>query len=165
MKVIKKMFVFIAMAGSFFVGSNAFAQGGNSASDTGTATASVIASLSLTNTADLAFGEGIQGDASLAVGPVTGGQFSVVGEGLRAYNITVPADGTVIMTTGAGGTNETIAVDTFSYWSNGASSGSSGLLNGPGLDTFGVGAVRAALGASQAPGSYTATYTVTIIYQ
>jgi len=165
MKVIKKMFVFIAVAGCFFIGSNAFAQGGNTASDTGTATASVIASLSLTNATDLAFGEGIQGDASLAITAASGGTFTAAGEGSRFYNVTVPADSTVTMTTGAGGTNETIAVDSFNFLTSGLSSTTQGQLSAGGTDTISIGATRAALGAAQVPGAYSGTYTVSIIYQ
>jgi len=160
MKVTKRMFALIAIVGSFFVGSNAFGQGGNTASDTGTATASVIASLTLTNTEDLEFGEGIQGDAAYTPNTPFRAIFNVTGEPDRFFNVNLPADSTVVMTTGAGGTNETIAVDSFI-----TGGGTQKQLGSGGIAAFLVGATRAALGASQVPGLYSATFTVSIIYQ
>ena len=73
-------------------------------------------------------------------------------EASTAYTITLPGDGTIIMTTGGGGANETIAVD--SFVSNPAA-GANGLLDGAGSAKPFVGATRAALGAGQVPGAYT----------
>jgi len=166
MKVIKKIFVFIAIAGSFFVGSNAFAQGGNTASDTGTATASVIASLSLTNTADLAFGEGIRQDAALTVAPASGGTFTVTGEPLRFYNVTVPADATVYVYIGTGSTaQEKIWMSAFNFSTSELSSTTQGQLSAGGTDTISVGATRDAILGNQVTGAYTGPYTVSVIYQ
>jgi len=165
---------------SFFIMSvNIFAQGGNTANDSGTTTASVIASLNMTAVEDLEFGEGIQGDAAVTITPVngdkfgvgaTGASFSLTGEPGRNYSVTLPADGTVTMTTGAGGANETIAVDSFTDLGESSCGGAifqicvkDGRAVG-GVDSFAVGATRAALGAAQAPGSYSGTFTVSVIY-
>ncbi len=63
------------------------------------------------------------------------------------------------MTTGAGGTNQTIAVGTFTSFPS-----ANGTLSNSGSQTLLVGATRAALSASQTPGTYTGTYTVTVVY-
>ena len=167
MKLFKKMSVVGAVLGCLFIGSNAFAQGGNTASDTGTATASVIGSLSMVNNEDMDFGEGIQGDAAKTVFPLIAGRayFGVSGEALRFYNVTAPADGVVVMTTGGGGANETIAVDSWNFYSGGANSASHGQIGLGGSDQLFLGATRAALGAAQVPGAYSGDYTVTVVYQ
>jgi len=144
----------VTVAFGLILSTNIFAQGGNTSSDTGTATASVIASLSLTKNYDLSFGEGIQGDASYTPSAPGRASFTATGEPNRYIDITLPADGTVIMTTGAGGTNETIAVDSF------ATSSYSLQLNTGGGASWQVGATRPALGASEVPGSYAATLTL-----
>jgi len=150
----------VLMVGAFLLSVNIYAQGGNTANADGTATASVIASLSLTNSTDLIFGEGIQGDSAKSLSPsadLETAEFFISGEPNRSYTVTLPADGTVIMTTGAGGTNETIAVDSFIH-------NSPESIPGSGIDGWRVGATRAALGASQVPGSYSTTFTVSIVY-
>ena len=134
------------------------------ASTTGTARQVVVAATAITNTSDLDFGTAAQSDAQKTVAPgasenAENGSFAVTGQANTAYTITLPADGTVTMTTGAGGANETIAVDSFT-----SSPSGTGLLNGSGSQNLFVGATRAALGAAQVAGTYTATYTVTVVY-
>ena len=134
------------------------------ASTTGNAIQQVIAALSITNVSDLDFGSAAPGDALKVVAPgaaenAENGSFTVTGQPSTAYTITLPADGTVTMITGGGGANETIAVSSFSSFPSGT-----GMLNGSGTQTLLVGATRAALGASQVAGSYTASYTVTVVY-
>lgn len=136
------------------------------ASTTGNATQTVIAAIAISNVSDLAFGTAPAGDAAKVVAPgasenAENGSFNVTGQANTAYTISLPADGTVIMTTGGGGANETIAVDSFTSF---PAAGANGLLNGSGAQTLFVGATRAALGAAQVAGNYTTTYTVTVVY-
>jgi hypothetical protein len=130
------------------------------ASTTGNATQTVQAAISITNTADLAFGTAAAGDVAKSVAPAAAesGRFTVNGAPNTAYTITLPS-AAVNMITGGGGANETIAVTAFT--SNPAATG---LLNGAGTQTLAVGATRAALGAAQVAGAYTAAYTVTVVY-
>lgn len=135
-------------------------------STTGTARQVVIAALSITNVSDLDFGTAPAGDAQKTVAPgatenAENGSFTVNGQANTAYTITLPTDGTVTMVTGGGGANETIAVSTFTSF---PAAGANGLLNGSGTQTLLVGATRAALSASQVAGTYTGTYTVTVVY-
>jgi len=136
------------------------------ASSTGTARQIVIAALSIANVSDLDFGTAAAGDVAKTVAPGTAenadnGSFTVTGQAATAYTITLPADGVVVMTTGGGGANETIAVDTFV---SSPAAGANGVLSAGGTQSLFVGATRAALGASQLPGTYTGTYTVTVVY-
>ncbi|OFZ55296.1 MAG: hypothetical protein A2428_09140 [Bdellovibrionales bacterium RIFOXYC1_FULL_54_43] len=134
---------------------------------TGDVNATVIAALAITNSSALDFGEGIQGDVAKVVAPgaaenASNGSFAITGEPNRAYTITLPADGAVVMATAGGGVaNKEIAVD--SFVSNPAA-GANGLLDGSGAQDVFVGATRAALLANQVTGSYTTTYTVTVVY-
>lgn len=141
------------------IAGNAFA-----ASTTGTAKQVVVSALAIANVSDLDFGSAAAGDALKAVPAgaaenAENGSFNVTGQASTAYTITLPADGTVVMTTGGGGANETIAVNSFTSFPSGT-----GMLDGTGAQTLLVGATRAALGASQVAGNYTATYTVTVVY-
>lgn len=136
------------------------------ASANGTARQIVIAAISIVNNSDLDFGTAAQGDAQKTVAPgaaenAENGSFTVSGQASTAYTITLPADGVVIMQTGGGGANETIAVD--SFVSNPAA-GANGMLSAGGSQALYVGATRAALGAAQVAGTYTATYSVTVVY-
>lgn len=136
------------------------------ASANGTATQVVIAALAITNVSALDFGSAAQGDVAKTVAPgssenADNGSFNVTGQANTAYTISLPADGTVTLTTGGGGANETIAVSSFTST---PAAGANGLLNGSGAQVLFVGATRAALGAAQVAGNYTATYTVTVVY-
>lgn len=151
----------IALAASYLISQNSFA-----ASTTAQALQQVLAALTITQVSDLDFGTAAAGDVAKTVAPgaaedAENASFSVTGEANTAYTITLPADSTVVMTTGGGGANETIAVDTFT--SNPAA-GANGLLDGSGQQDLFVGATRAALGASQVAGAYTATFTVDVVY-
>ncbi|MFZ4404454.1 MAG: DUF4402 domain-containing protein [Pseudobdellovibrionaceae bacterium] len=134
-------------------------------SATGTITQTVNAALAITNVSDLVFGSAAAGDVAKIVLPgtvenATNGSFNVTGQSGQAYTITLPADGTITLTTGAGGANETIAVNSFVSF---PAAGANGLITG-GTQLLLVGATRAALGASQVAGSYTGTYSVTVVY-
>ncbi len=138
----------------------------NAASTTGTARQVVIAAISIANVSDLDFGTAPAGDALKTVAPgaaenAENGSFTVTGQASTAYTISLPADGVVTMTTGGGGANETIAVTSFL---SSPAAGANGLLSAGGTQNLFVGATRAALGAAQVAGTYTATYTVTVVY-
>ena len=136
------------------------------ASTTGNAIQVVTTAISIANVSDLDFGSAPQGDAAKTVAPgaaenATNGSFTVTGTASTAYTITLPADGVVSMTTGGGGANETIAVNSFL---SSPAAGANGMLSAGGTQSLFVGATRAALGASQVVGSYTGAYTVTVVY-
>lgn len=130
------------------------------ASATATARQVVITALSITNTSDLDFGTAPQGDPAKTVAPsdATAASFNVAGQSNYAYTITLPS--TAQMTTAGGGTaDKTINVSTFT-----SNPSSSGTLDAAGNQVLKVGATRDALLATQQPGSYTGTFTVTVIY-
>jgi hypothetical protein len=136
------------------------------ASDTANATMNVLVALNIAQVSDLVFNDAEAGASSETIAPgssenANNASFAITGEPSTAYTITLPADATVVMQTGAGGANETIAVDSFA--SNPAA-GPNGLLDGSGSQTLYVGATRAALGASQVAGAYSDTFTVTVVY-
>jgi len=135
------------------------------ASDTAQALQQVQAAIAIAQVSDLDFGTGIQGDAAVTVAPGTAenasnASFNVTGEAGLAYTITLPIDGAVVMTTGGGGANETIAVNSFVSF---PAAGANGLLTG-GSQSLYVGATRAALGAAQVAGGYATTFTVDVVY-
>ena len=159
----KKRYIAFSLA---LTASYLMSQATNAASDTAQALQTVIAAISISQVSDLDFGSAAPGDAAKTVAPgaaenAENASFLVTGEASTAYTITLPADSTVVMQTGAGGANETIGVDSFT--SNPAA-GANGLLDGSGQQDLFVGATRDALGASQVAGAYTATFTVDVVY-
>lgn len=136
------------------------AHAAGSASATGTAIQTVLTSIAITADHDLDFGSATPGDLAktIAAGSPDAATFNVTGEMNQAYNITLPADGTVTMITNAGGSpDEQIPVNTFT-------SSATGVLDATGAETLSVGATRSALSATQVTGSYTGTFTVTVAY-
>ena len=134
------------------------------ASATAQALAVVTAAINITQVADLDFGSAVQGDASnlVAPGDASAAEFSVTGQPNTAYTITLPADGAVVMTTGAGSSaDEQIAVDSFAST---PAVGANGLLDGSGAQTLKVGATRAALSGTQVVGNYSTNFTVDVVY-
>lgn len=138
----------------------------------GTANAKVITALTLISSTDLEFGQlsvGASGgslviatddsrtqtgDVVLEGGTYNAGVWAVTGEASTAYDITLPASATL----SSGGSSMT--VDTFTS----DKAGETSTLDGTGADTFKVGATLTVAG-SQATGTYTGTYTVTVAYQ
>ena len=125
---------------------------------TANATSNVIAAISITKVSDLAFGNGPPGDAAkvVAAGTVedaSNASFTVAGQASTAFTLTLPA--TINMVNGA----NTIAVNTFT-----SNAGTTPTIGAGGTFTLFVGATRAALGATQAVGAYTGTFTATVIY-
>lgn len=138
----------------------------------------IVPSFSLTNTTPLDFG-GVVASATAgtvvfnptnSVRTATGGvtmpaglsgspsiaEFSVLGRKNKYYNISFP-QGQVTITKAGGGA--TMTVDSFTL-----NVSSQRRLSNQGTDMFKVGATLN-VGASQTPGVYTGTYTVTVTYQ
>ncbi len=141
------------------------------ASNTGNATATVIAPITIAAAAtDLAFGNVVPDTGATGTvlvtpagartcsgnltctGTTTGADFAVAGESGATYAITLPGSATV---TAPG--PETMTVDTFTSTPSGT-----GTLTG-GNETLFVGATLQ-VGTGQAVGAYTGTYTVTVDY-
>ncbi|WP_374076369.1 DUF4402 domain-containing protein [Bdellovibrio bacteriovorus] len=83
--------------------------------------------------------------------------FAITGEPSRPITVTLPSDGVVVMATGGGGADETIAVNSFT--SNNVTQ-----LDVAGNAELLVGATRAALSATQVAGDYEANFTVDVVY-
>lgn len=137
----------------------------SAASSNGTMQAQIIAALGISNVSALDFGIASPGDTAKVVPPstvenATNGSFNVTGQPNTAYTIQLPATA-LNMITGIGGANRTIAVSTFVSF---PAAGVNGLLSAAGAQLLLVGATRAALPATQITGSYTGTYSVTVIY-
>ncbi len=95
----------------------------------------------------------VSGDATLVSGgTIQAGSFDVTGAASTGYDVTLPASITIT----AGANNMT--VNTFV-----SSVGASSTLSGAGAETFTVGA-DLQVGATQAAGSYTGTFNVTVNY-
>ena len=139
------------------------------AATTGNATATIIIPIAIANTTDLAFGSVVSSGSAdtVIVSPagartcggtltctntVTAGAFDVTGGTGETYTISLPASATVT----SGG--DTMTVDTFV-----STPTPTGTLTG-GAETLLVGATLQ-VSASQANGSYTGTYSVTVNYQ
>ena len=91
---------------------------------------------------------------SLQGGNSTAAQFTVSGTAMATYAITLPADGTVLLSSGS----HSMTVNGFTSSPNG-----SGTLSGGGTQVLSVGA-RLTVGNAQAPGSYASSFTVTLNY-
>lgn len=124
----------------------------------------VVTALSVTRVSDLIFSEAFAGTAEETVGANVleddhNASFLISGEPNRAIAVDLPYNNTVVMTTGAGGPDGSIAVNSFT--SNFATSniGPSG-----NIELF-VGATRAALSPTQVSGDYSADFTVNVAYQ
>ena len=163
----------MALAGLAGLGALAFdTDQALAASDTGTANAKIIAPITITANLTLEFGQivtgtgasvvritpaGVRslesGDASLAGGTSRAATFDITGEASTTYAITLPAGAATL--TGPG---TDMTVDTFT-----SNPTPTGTLDGSGDETISVGG-DLNVGASQASGSYTGTYTMTVDY-
>lgn len=165
----KKILLFSVMLIAF--ASGIFAQ--STDTEQTTATATIVGPLALTKVSDMNFGTiavtGTAGTVVLgtdnsrtAVGPAlvppaagVAASFTVSGEASRTYTITLPANGTVSLISGA----NTMAANTFVH-----NAGANPTLSGAGAAAFTVGATLS-VAANQAAGSYTsANFPVTINY-
>lgn len=150
----------IAILTLTWIGTTARAESTANASANSTAT--IYSSISIVKTRDLAFGSGAPNDPAKTVAAADATRsatFNVTAANTSSYIVTLPANGTVTMTTGAGGANRTIAVDNFTASVSGTQTGTGA------AQAVGVGATRAAIGASQVAGSYSGSFQVTVTYQ
>lgn len=118
--------------------------------------------IKITNVSDLDFGLAVQGDGSKTVNAgtsenSTNGSFKVTGNANVTYTITLPAAPITMTTTGNG--IKTISVSAFTSFPT-----PSGLLDGAGQQLVFIGATRAALNVAQRVGSYSGSYSVTVVY-
>lgn len=134
------------------------------------ASANILAPVTLTKTSDLNFATIVTGTTADTVivsaagartcgaaltcsGSVTSAAFNVAGTASTSYAITLPS--TISITSGSNAMN----VATFTS----SKSGNVSTLNGSGADSFSVGATLS-VGANQAAGAYTGNFTVAVDY-
>ena len=136
--------------------------------------ATAAAAQTVTSTVPLSFGAftaGSGGNLSITPGGLrsrTGGvmtvnqgstataaQFAINGTPSAAFNITLPADGTVVLSAGA----QTMALNGFV-----SSPAATGVLSGGGTQNLAIGATLV-VGNQQEPGSYAGAFTVTVNYE
>jgi len=152
------------------IGSYAFGQS-NSATTSANATARIVTPIAIAKTADMNFGDVVAGGSAgtvvltpAGVRSATGGTtlgnagataaaaFNVTGQGSATYSISLPASTTVT----SGG--NTMTVNAFASNPSGT-----GALSAGGSQALTVGATLN-VGASQATGTYTGTFNVTVTY-
>ena len=148
----------------------------STANATATSNSNIITSIGITMVTNLNFGDAAQSDPAKTMDPSTAptgagwagtparGSFSVTGQVSHAYSVSI-APASVTMITGAGGANQTIVVNAFTYYSLTAASTTSAALNAGGTDTLYLAGTQAAIGATQVAGTYVSpNITVTVTY-
>ncbi len=113
---------------------------------------------------DMDFGISPQGDGSKVVSAgttetATNASFRVTGDNNSAYSIVLPSS-PITMTTNGNGI-KTIGVSNFLSFPTPSTGGQ---LNGAGEQMIYVGATRDALNPAQKAGSYSGTFSVTVVY-
>jgi len=162
-----------ALVGAAIVAAVAFTGAANaqSASATFSANARIVTPISIAKTADMNFGDVVPSGSAGTVVLTTAGSrsttggvnlgngfgvtqatFTVSGQGSSTYAITLP--GSANITSGA----NTMSVGTFTSNPLGT-----GTLSAGGSDTLNLGATLS-VGASQATGTYTGSFSVTVVY-
>lgn len=131
---------------------------GSSASASATATTTILVSISMSKVQDLNFGVGSPGDPEKVASPLDSmaARFNVMGNPNSTYLIVLPSDGAVKMSDGMG---NSISLSSFSSYPK-----SNGELDSSGAQRLNVAATRSAIDAHQAPGIYSGSFTVTVIY-
>lgn len=169
MKTIATTTVLIGLVASFGLAGSAAA-----ATASGTASAEIVSAIAISNTTGLNFGQiapsGSAGTVSVSTAgvrsslggvtlgnqvTVTAAAFAVTGAPDNVYSITLPADGTITLTSGA---SPAMAVDGFV-----SDPASPGTLSGAGTDTVNVGATLS-VGVNQPNGNYSGLFNVTVAY-
>lgn len=168
MKNISKILaVLFAMA----LSASVYAQPAVTANATASASAVIVAPISITKVVDLVFGT-IVPDAdggTVTISPLdartfgsgvsgltsttTSAEFNVSGTASQTYSITLPADGAIVLT----GPGANMSLNT---WTTSAGAGT---LDGSGNQTLNVGATLN-VGGGQVSGSYSGTFQVTVGY-
>lgn len=167
------------MAAGLVFGTSGMAMAQSSTESTATTNATVIAPIAIAKIASLEFGnvaKGTAGTVAIATdgsrtdsdvqltpgtqqGTVRAASFAVTGEGTMTYDITLPADNAVVLTTGDGVGN-TKKMELSSFTSNPT------VLLGAltaGAQTLLVGATMT-LDGTEIAGAYSATYSVSVAY-
>ena len=169
--------------GALVMAGSAMAQSTGSAN--GTANANVIQPITITAVDTLEFGNIVAGIGTVVIqasaagtrsgtaalignmqGTERAGTFDVAGEGAAIYTITLPADDTVVLKTGAGdapATQMKLSAFTNAIKGTGTFLTLDGTAGGAGAQSFYVGATLTSI-ATQTPGAYTGTYSVTVAY-
>jgi hypothetical protein len=181
MNKFKKMSCRLLIAFGFVAGATgAMAQ--SSATASANATANVIRPITLTKNVDLAFGNvvpaagagtmvlpatsgtptatftsGVTQPGTTQHGTVTAAKFTAGGEGSFTYSITLPASAATLV---GPALSVDMTVDTWTVSTAGTLSGTAGT---GGTEIFYVGGTLN-VGAAQAPGGYTGTFSVTVAY-
>jgi hypothetical protein len=168
MKKFIKLFTIAFVSLAF--AANTFAQTGDT--EAATATATIITPIAIAKANDLAFGNvAVSATAGTVVlandgtrtatggvtlpaitGTVSQATFNVTGINSATYDINLPADGTVSITSGANSMN----INSFT-------TDGTGTLSAAGAETINVGATLL-VGASQPSGTYTGTFDVNVDY-
>ena len=178
----KQRVLTLALAAVFAISCGFFAVNSYAATDTGTATATVVRPISIEAVDDLRFGSFSTTAAAQTVAIATDGartssgvlllaqdigfgaaSFAVTGEGAYTYAITLPADEVVTITTGAATAPETMAVSTFLSDPTGTGGVLSSTAGTEGTQTLLVGATITTV-AEQVAGVYEGTFDVTVEY-
>lgn len=170
----------IAIAVVAAIGFTGTASAQRTATASATASAKIVSGISLTKTADLNFGQVVRSTAAGTVvldptsasrtfnGGVTVGQnggnayaqFSAAGEPAYAYSVTLPSSITITQSVQSG-TPATMTVTSLASTLGGSNNG---VLDVNGANSFNVGGTLN-VGASQATGSYSGAFNVTVSYQ
>jgi hypothetical protein len=175
MKLQQNFAAVAALSGAVFIGLAGISNTALGASTTGSASAVIVSPISVTAGATLNFGtidpgtaggtvvvdttgtatySGVTNVPSGAATPAAG-TFTIGGDSTLSYNVSFTAGS---VTSGA----NSMTVDTFTSSSTNSGSTMPYALTG-GSDTLTVGG-KLTVGASQAAGTYTGTYTVTVVY-
>jgi len=168
----KKLFAFSILIIAF--ASSALAQPTTGATTSASATAVILTPISISNGADMDFGSvavnattdgtvvltaaaattrSVSGGVTAVGGTPSSAAFTVTGVADQTYSITLPTDGTTVLT----GPGPDMGVDFV------CNLGTSGLLTG-GTETFYVGATLSVAGG-QTAGSYSGTFEVSVDYE
>lgn len=156
------------IAAVLFLGMAEFSGNASAADATATASATIIPAIAIAKTSDMNFGSVVPGSSAGTVvlasngtatsaltltGSKSAAAFSVTGGVNTAYTITLPTT-----TTLSDGAANSMTVNGFT-----SSIGTAGTLSAGGTQSFNVGATLN-VGASQASGDYTGSFTVTVAY-
>ncbi len=163
-----KRFLRGSVATAMAIALSAYCNDVKAASATANTSATVIAAIAVSKTADMNFGSIVPTASAATVtignngsltstltttGAHSAAAFNVTGGANEAFSVSLPASASL-----SDGASHTMTVDTFSD-----SLGAAGTLNGSGTASFTVGGVLH-VGASQAAGAYTGTFQVTVAY-
>ncbi|MNL49879.1 hypothetical protein D3C87_1728470 [compost metagenome] len=124
----------------------------------------IVHRLQIKKVSDLNFGEASPGDGPKLIPAGTAenaenASFEVRGEPSRMYQIVLPGNNSVVMTTSGGGPNGEITIKEFNSFPARA-----GVMDPNGGSTIYVGALREAISTKQKVGEYTGQFVITVVY-